>query len=205
MGNLASQYPKLKGGSPDLSKIDDKTKNIVSHFKSSTGTELHSLKGEQFLQVIQGLVQGGALFKRSVVAPTQDGFRQMMPQTPPEIADVVYMYYYKQNDSVASVAASGGQSWMDFLFGKGTSTSSDSKSVDSLLSNIQPASGSATTPAGAVGGATTQPVTAAAPVPNWKSYASNLTNSATDALIAQGNANAGIPPPVVPPTVAPRA
>ena len=205
MGNLASQYPKMKGGSPDLSKTDANTKNIISHFKSSTGSELHSLKGEQFLQVIKALVIGGDLFKKSVVAPTQDGFRQMIPETPPEIADVVYMYYYKKNDSVASVAASGGQSWWESLFGGGATTSTDSKSVDALLASVQPAAGTATTPAGAVGGATVQPVTAANPAPGWGSYASNLTNSATDALIAQGNANAGIPAPTVPPVVPPAA
>jgi hypothetical protein len=197
------QHPQLPGGTPDLSKVDEKVKGIISQFKSATGTDMFSLKGSQFMQVLNGLVQGGDIFKSSIVAPTQEGFSQEMRNRgfSPSISDPVYMYYFKSGGTAAAIA--GGQSWMDFLFGTGDTKSSSTSSPEAgnaaaLLSSIQPAAGTSTTPAGAVGGASTQPVTAAAPVPNWKSYASNLTNNATDALIAQGNANAGIPPPTAP-------
>jgi len=203
-------HPQLAGGSPDLSKVDEKVKGIVSQFKSATGTDMFTLTGSQFMQVLNALVQGGNAFKHSIVAPTQDGFRQII-QAPPEISDAVYMYYYKSGGTAAALA--GGQSWWDSLFGPpatptGPSSTPEAGNVAALLASVQPAAGTATTPATAVGGATVKPVTAANPAPGWGSYASNLTNSATDALIAQGNASAGIPPPaapVPPPVVRPPA
>jgi hypothetical protein len=204
MGNQASMYPKISGVSPDLSKTDEKVKNIISHFKNSTGTDMFTLKGEEFIQIVNALVQGGNIFKNTIVEPTQDGFRSLTGQSP-QFSDPVYMYYFKKDSAGAAIA--GGKSWWESLFGGGDTSKKtpNPETVAALVSSIEPAAGTATTPAGAVGGATTQPVTAAAPVPNWKSYASNLTNSATDALIAQGNANAGIPAPTVPPVVPPAA
>jgi hypothetical protein len=207
------QNPQLPGGTPDLSKVDEKVKGIISQFKSATGTDMFSLKGAKFMQVLNGLTKGGELFKNSIVPPTQEGFAREMGNQgfPPSISDPVYMYYFKSGGTSAAIA--DGQSWWDNLFGGGDKKSSTTSSPEAgnaaaLLASIQPAAGTTTTPATAVGGATTQPVTPAAPVPGWGSYASNLaggaTNSATSALIAQGNAAAGLPPPVppvVPPTV----
>ena len=206
MGNQASVYPKISGVPPDLSKTDEKIKNIVSQFKSATGKDMFTLKGEEFIQIVNALVQGGSIFKNTIVEPTQDGFRSLTGQSP-QFSDPVYMYYYKKDSTGAAIA--GGKSWWESLFGGGETKDStpppDAGTAAALLASVQPAAGTSTTPATAVGGATTQPITAAAPVPSWKSYASNLTNSATDALIAQGNANAGIPAPTVPPVVPPAA
>ena len=200
MGNLPSQHPKLSGTPPDLSNVDAKLKNIISHFKSATGTDLYTLKGAQFLQVINALVQGGGIFKDTVVPPTQDGFSKMM-NTPQSVTDVVYAYYFKKADSSSS---GSGKSWSEFLFGSGSvssetpSTTSEEENVAKLLATVQAAGGTSTVPAVAVGGATTQPVTPKTPVPDWTSYGSNLSGQAINALIAQGNANAGIPPQPTP-------
>lgn len=200
-------HPQMAGTPPDLSKVDDKLKSIISQFKSATGTDLFTLKGMQFMQVVNSLAQGGNIFKNAVVPPTQDEFARMLGGNQTGSADMVYYYYFKSGGSSSTASVGGEKSWWESLFGGGSTAATDGKppvatpdaaGLSSLLSSVAPASGTSTTPAPVVPGATTQPVTAAAPAPGWGSYASNAVGSATSGLTSLGNTAAGVPAPAVP-------
>jgi len=131
-------YPKLQGTSPDLSKVDDKIKSIISHFKDATGTDVFTLTGEQFGMILGALVLGGTVFKNSIVAPTQEEFSRQLG-VPPVIADPVYMYYFGKATGSSSPTSSS-TSWWQSLFSPSSSGSTTSASSTTSTASVTPQS-----------------------------------------------------------------
>jgi hypothetical protein len=180
MGNVPAclNYPKLPGTSPDLSKVDSKVMNIISHFKEVTGTDMFTLTGSQFLALIRNLMSAAPIFIGSVVPPTQDEFNSKMFSLKAggsvgqdsTINDIVYIYYFGKATG-SSPPTSSSTSWWQSLFSPSSSTtpvsSADStasvtpQSLNDIMKSIAPPG----TPLPAVVTPGAPPVTVPATVP----------------------------------------